>query len=143
MDESSVNNLRICKLKVVLFSFSGFDVHVEKKTYAEAKEVCKKLGRRLFQPKSSQTNVKVTGLAKGKGVTRFWIGIHNIKKEKNFVYESSSHQIISWNKWNTNEPNDWASGDVCVEINSGKWNDIPCTNKLSFVCEMINPGKFC
>ena len=89
-------------------------VHVENKTYAEAKEVCKKLGRRLFEPKSSQTNVKVTGLAKVKGVTRFWIGIHNVKKEKTFVYESNSHRIIAWNKWNTNEPNDWKSGEVCV-----------------------------
>jgi hypothetical protein len=56
------------------------------------------------------------------------------------VFESTSHRIIAWNKWNTNEPNDWKNGEICVEINSGKWNDIPCTNKLSFVCEMINPG---
>ena len=120
----------------------AYDVHIEKKTYAEAVKVCKSLGRKLFEPKSSTANSKVTALAKTKGVTEFWIGIHDKTNEGIFTYESNG-QTIGYKNWHSNEPNDYGSGEDCAEIyvNIGIWNDLPCNKKLSFVCEKSQPGN--
>ena len=113
-----------------------YDVHVELKTHAEAIEVCKSLGRQLVEPTSASANSEVTALAKAKGVSRFWIGIHDITNEGTFTYESNG-QPIGYKNWNYGEPNDWGSGEDCAEIyvNTGKWNDLSCNNKQSFVCD--------
>ena len=93
----------------------------------------------MFEPKSSQTNIEVTEFLQNEGVCTFWIGIHDIANEGNFVYDSNG-LIIGYQNWNSGEPND-AGGEDCTEIyvENGKWNDIPCNNQLSFVCE--KPGK--
>ena len=111
-----------------------YDVHVELKTHAEAIEVCKSLGRQLVEPTSASANSEVTALAKAKGVSSFWIGIHDITNEGTFTYESNG-QPIGYKNWNYGEPNDWGSGEDCAEINAGKWNDLSCNNKQSFVCD--------
>ena len=58
----------------------------------------------------------------------------------NFVYETNS-QTIGYQNWNPGEPNDWGPGEDCTEIHvgNGKWNDMPCSEQMSVVCE--NPGK--
>ena len=105
-----------------------YDVQVEKKTYAEAKDICKSLGRQLFEPTYSSVNSKVTAIAKSKAVTSFWIGMHDKTKEGKFTYESND-QIIGYKNWHSNEPNNSGNED-CAEINGGKWNDLPCNRKL-------------
>ena len=111
------------------------------KTYAEAKAFCISLGRKLFEPKSPQVNVEVTELVQNEGVSNFWVGIHDIANEGDFVYDSNG-QIINYQNWNSGEPNS-AGEEDCTEIyvsyniyvENGKWNDVPCNNQLSFVCE--------
>ena len=114
-------------------------VHVEPKTHAEAIRVCKGLGRQLFEPRNFSTKSKVIALAKTKGVTRFWIGIHDTTNEGNFTYDSDG-QKIGYKNWFPNEPNNIGSGEDCVEIMGGNWNDLPCNRKRSFVCENTQLG---
>ena len=116
----------------------AYDVHIEKKTYAEAVKVCKSLGRKLFEPKSSTANSKVTALAKTKGVKSIWIGIHDKTNEEKFTYESNG-QPIGYKNWNSNEPNNAGRGEDCTKIivNIGKWNDLQCDLNLPFVCEKM------
>ena len=123
-------------LTSIYYLLGEYDVHVELKTHAEAIEVCKSLGRQLVEPTSASANSEVTALAKAKGVSSFWIGIHDITNEGTFTYESNG-QPIGYKNWNYGEPNDWGSGEDCAEINvnTGKWNDLSCNNKQSFVCD--------
>ena len=112
------------------------------KTFEQSKTFCYSLGRKLFEPKSSEANIEVTQLVHNEGLSSgstFWIGIHDIGNEGIFVYDSNS-QAISYQNWNSGEPND-AGGEDCTEINvaNGKWNDSPCNKQMSFVCE--KPGK--
>ena len=128
------------KYTVLVSYFSDeYYVHVEPKTHAEAIRVCKRLGRQLFEPRNFSTKSKVIALAKTKGVTRFWIGIHDITNEGNFTYDSDG-QKISYKNWFPNEPNNIGSGEDCVEIMGGNWNDLPCNGKRSFVCENTQLG---
>ena len=106
----------------------------------EAKAICKGLGRQLFEPTQSSANNKVTALAKAKGVTSFWIGIHDKTTEGKFTYESNG-QTLWYLNWRPNEPNNYGKGEDCVHMLQGAWNDAPCTTKLSFVCERLPPGN--
>ena len=123
-------------LTSIYYLLGEYDVHVELKTHAEAIEVCKSLGRQLVEPTSASANSEVTALAQAKGVSRFWIGIHDITNEGTFTYESNG-QPIGYKNWKDGEPNDWESGEDCAEIyvNTGKWNDGSCNNEHSFVCD--------
>ena len=92
----------------------------------------------MFEPKSKQENDAVSAIAKAKGISRFWIGIHDIKNEGIFVYDSNDLPI-SYENWAPGEPND-KNGEDCVEIGylyypNYKWNDQKCADEISFVCE--------
>ena len=106
----------------------------------EAKAICKHLGKQLFEPTNYSDNYKVTALARAKGVTGFWIGIHDKTTEGKFTYESNG-QKIGYSNWHPREPNNHNHGEDCVVISKGKWNDMPCHWKLSFVCEKIRSSK--
>ena len=108
----------------------------------EAKAICKRLGRQLFEPTNYSDNYKVTALARAKGVTRFWIGIHDKTTEGKFTYLSNGRKI-GYSNWYHGEPNNDLHGEDCVQIkySNGKWNDVPCHVKLSFVCEKIRSSK--
>ena len=106
----------------------------------EAKAICKRLGKQLFEPTNYSDNYKVTALARAKGVTGFWIGIHDKTTEGEFTYESNG-VTIGYKNWQSNEPNNHGKGEDCVQMNHGAWIDMPCTYKLSFVCERLPPGN--
>ena len=94
----------------------------------------------MFEPKYSSANREVTALAKAKGVASFWIGIHDKTNEGKFTYESNG-QTIGYKIWRPNEPNNYGSGEDCAHSYHGKWNDLPCNRKVSFVCENPQPGN--
>ena len=108
----------------------------------EAKAICKGLGRQLFEPTQSSDNKKVTELAKVKGVTSFWIGIHDKTTEGEFTYESNGKKI-GYKNWSEGEPSNSGNNEDCVMggWSKGAWNDYNCGSKLSFVCEKFPPGN--
>ena len=64
----------------------------------------------------------------------FWSGANDIKTEGQFV--DSAGNPLTFQYWDPEEPNQ--SGDEdCVEIRTGhgRWNDVRCYAKNSFVCE--------
>ena len=109
------------------------------KTYADAVDECKGLGKQLAEPRCASANSAIYQEASTNAVSRFWIGIQDISIEGSFVYESSG-QTIGYTNWNSNEPNNSGNED-CVEINFLQWNDLPCNIMLSFVCEKTQPGN--
>ena len=78
-------------------------------------------------------------------IIRAWIGIHDIgdakDKEGNFRCIADEKKI-AFTSWHSGEPNNWGKGEDCTEIyfsNWGpkrQWNDIACSHKKPFVCEL-------
>ena len=67
------------------------------------------------------------------------MGIHDISNEGQFTYDSDGKDIV-WTNWHKGEPNDFGKGEDCVRSGHGhrgvnKWNDSPCNDKYSFICE--------
>ena len=82
--------------------------------HSSAVDYCKTKEGKLFEPKSEQENDAVSAIAKAKGMSRFWIGIHDIKNEGIFVC-ASNDLPISYTNWGASAPND-TNGEDCVEI---------------------------
>ena len=101
-----------------------------------AAAICKQNGGKLFEPQSA------TEMA---AICRYyfeiiWIGIHDKTSEGHFTYMDGRQ--ISYTNWAHGEPNNGNGGEDCVEAfggynhhKAGKWNDVPCSAKLAFVCE--------
>ena len=115
-----------------------FDFEI--KSYSEAKNTCQNIGGKLFEPKSEKVYDCVSALAKTKGISIFWLGIHDISNEGKFTYESDG-KAVDWTNWHKGEPNDFRKGEDCTRSGHGhndvnKWNDSPCEReKYSVVCE--------
>ena len=101
-----------------------------------ADAICKQNGGKLFEPQSA------TEMA---AICRYyfeiiWIGIHDKTSEGHFTYMDGRQ--ISYTNWAKKQPNNHGKkGEDCVEAygirdqQPGKWNDVPCSLKLAFVCE--------
>ncbi|XP_063422180.1 macrophage mannose receptor 1-like isoform X2 [Mytilus trossulus] len=65
-----------------------------------------------------------------------WVGL---TKGINSGFMWSDNTAVSYTNWNAGEPSDPvnATNEECVEMyrDTGKWNDIPCDQKKSFVCK--------
>ena len=121
--------------------FDADDYHfdIKKKSHSDAKATCQSIGGKLFEPKSEKVYNEVSTLAKIKGINKFWMGIHDISNEGQFTYDSDGNDV-DWTNWHKGEPNDWGKGEDCVRSGHGhggvnKWNDSPCTDKYSIICE--------
>ena len=121
--------------------FDGDDYHfdIEKKSHSEAKATCQSIGGKLFEPKSEKDYDCVSALAKTKGISKFWLGIHDISNEGQFTYDSDGKDVV-WTNWHSGEPNDFGKGEDCTRSGHGhegvnKWNDSPCDSKFSIICE--------
>ena len=64
-----------------------------------------------------------------------WIGAYDYTTEN--AWEWTDGSAYEYSNWNAGEPNDYGNGEDCTEIQtSGGWNDMPCTNSLTSVCEV-------
>jgi CUB/sushi domain-containing protein len=63
-----------------------------------------------------------------------WIGLNDISKEGQFVWESESKS--SFRRWAPHEPNDKGSEDcVHMRADASDWNDLTCYSHFPYVCE--------
>ena len=125
------NDHLLCLLGPLEYHFG-----IGKKNHLEAKATCQSIGGKLFEPKSEKVYKEVSTLAKIKGISKFWMGIHDISNEGQFTYDSDGKDVV-WTNWHGGEPNDWGKGEDCVRSvrRGNKWNDSPCNDKYSFICE--------
>ena len=113
-------------------------VSKEKVQYSVAVAKCKEYGGRLFEPKDLATNNEIYQLMVQKDA-KGWIGIKDVDKNFNWVYESTGNQI-GFSNWGEGEPNN-KGGDVCTDIwykSGGKWNNNKCNAYLPFTCELLS-----
>ena len=67
---------------------------------------------------------------------RYWIAANDLKVENQFVSSNGSNK--TYFNWDLDEPNQYKGNEDCVEVRldrDGGWNDVPCNNKKTFVCE--------
>ncbi|XP_038058695.1 alpha-N-acetylgalactosamine-specific lectin-like [Patiria miniata] len=65
----------------------------------------------------------------------YWMGYNDHQQENTFTWTDGSDS--AYDNWQPREPND-SNGEDCVERHQffNKWNDLDCSNKLTFVCKM-------
>ena len=106
------------------------------------KQFARNLEENCLNQKILLTIIKFLHLPKKKGVSYFWIGISDETTEGEFTYESNGKKI-GYKNWSGGEPNNSGNNEDCVMggWGYGKWNDINCGSKYSFVCEKLPPGN--
>ena len=129
-----------------LSSFHGgcFKVHSNHLDWNSAKSACEALGSSLAVPNSKAKSREFPQLLKrARAGKHFWIGLYrDPKNERRWLWVDGS--IVYITSWGTGEPNNVGSNEDCgaIFMRSGesKWNDAPCYDSLSYICE-IN-GKY-
>ncbi|XP_072021362.1 macrophage mannose receptor 1-like [Amphiura filiformis] len=74
-------------------------------------------------------------MSKGKLI---WIGLNDEETENVFVYTNGYE--MDYTNWDENEPSNSGGNEDCVILHTlpeklGKWNDISCDRKASFMCK--------
>ena len=110
--------------------------------YREAVRICQLEGGQLYEPTDFEQESLVNEFVQSQEEhANYYIGVHDKDTEGNFVYESSGNPV-EFVHWDENEPSNHGGEENCVEVvtvKDGKWNDIPCTWKVPFVCQ--NPAR--
>ncbi|NXL85623.1 MBL protein, partial [Alectura lathami] len=117
----------IIRVGIKLFVSTG-----KKDTFENGKSFCAKAGGALATPRNEAENTALKGLVKPS--TQAYIGLSDAQTEGRFVYLSGGP--VTYTNWKTGEPNNVRNED-CVEIEeSGKWNDLDCSDSDKFIiCE--------
>ena len=127
-----------------------YTFHNDLKRQSEASSACKNEGGKLYEAKEENVTVyyEVLNFALENGLTtNIWLGIVDISKGGQFVYQSDNVPI-SWNEWADGEPRrNYASeanqkpSEDCVSVNESGWYNQNCGNPYQYMCERNGQGK--
>ncbi|XP_035761741.1 collectin-11 isoform X3 [Neolamprologus brichardi] len=107
----------------------------EAKRYTEAEGYCQTRGGHLVMPKDEGANAAIAGYITDAGLSRVYIGIHDLEHEGVFTYVDHS-PMTTFSKWRKGEPNNAYDDEDCAEmVTSGEWTDVACHPTMYFVCE--------
>ena len=114
----------------------------EKKTWAEAQNVCKAIGGYLIEITSQEQNHYVEAILYEHPEQTVWVGATDLVSEGKWYWAASDMPVSSaFTYWNPGQPdNGQPGGENCMEfmnsVNSGNhWNDNQCDSKHSFICQ--------
>ena len=107
-------------------------------TWGRAKQYCSNKGAHLMDVGTRNESDYINSQVRlvGNKRERFWIAVNDLKLENKFVSSDGSNQTFF--NWDHNEPNQYEGNEDCVEVRldrNGRWNDVPCNIRKSFVCE--------
>ncbi|XP_004462458.1 mannose-binding protein C [Dasypus novemcinctus] len=101
-----------------------------KMTFDRVKALCTHFQASVATPQNDAENTAIKIVAKEDA----FLGITDEENEGQFV--DLTGRRLTYQNWNTGEPNDAGSQEDCVEIQTdGKWNDISCSKSCLAVCE--------
>ncbi|XP_078392786.1 C-type lectin domain family 17, member A-like [Cetorhinus maximus] len=63
----------------------------------------------------------------------YWIGLTDRESEGNWKWVDGTP--VSFTRWEQGEPNNGSGNENCAIIRINGWNDVSCTDRLSFICE--------
>lgn len=107
----------------------------EEKRYSDAQLYCQSRGGHLAMPKDEAANAVIARYISDAGLSRVYIGIHDLEREGVFTYVDRS-PMTTFSKWRKGEPNNAYDNEDCAEmVSSGEWTDVSCHPTMYFVCE--------
>ncbi|XP_061700106.1 collectin-11 [Syngnathoides biaculeatus] len=107
----------------------------EEKRYTDAERHCQARGGHLAMPKDEAANTALAGYIAAEGLSRVYIGVHDLDVEGVFTYVDRS-PMSTFSKWRKGEPNNAYDDEDCAEmVASGEWTDVACHPTMYFVCE--------
>ena len=139
----------MCRWIFLFSSFPGNDdiffFYSDKLTFDQAQAACKADGLTLAMPDTQAKQERLTAYLNTQTLDKkqIWIGLTDTLKEANFMWLDGRE--VSWSFWGNDKPNNGGNGPeedcgTLVSKNSFVWNDRPCSDTNSFVCESILSG---
>lgn len=105
----------------------------KKYNFEKGKSLCAKAGSVLASPRNEAENTALKDLVDPS--SQAYIGISDAQTEGRFMYLSGGP--LTYSNWKPGEPNNHKNEDCAVIEDSGKWNDLDCSNSNIFIiCEL-------
>ncbi|GFN77570.1 Cd209 antigen [Plakobranchus ocellatus] len=96
---------------------------------------CKEAGGYLVELDSKEEQDFVAQFSKAAGRSFVYISANDVDKEGTFVQYNSKKPIPQL-KWKKGEPNNYAGGEDCANINVYGLNDLDCSRSSRYLCEI-------
>ncbi|XP_063970130.1 macrophage mannose receptor 1-like [Lytechinus pictus] len=125
--------IEIAAVNDVQYYFSTFSAN-----YFNANEYCRQIGGHLAQLKTSTIYSAVRDHFLRMGVNSFVFGLDDLMKEGEFRWaDGTLLSETGYSQWNPGNPDNYLGNEHCVDrhVNTGAWNDRPCSIQKRFVCE--------
>ncbi|KAK3774706.1 hypothetical protein RRG08_065038 [Elysia crispata] len=127
-------------------SYSCIKFYSEEMSWFDARSTCQAVNGDLMINLDDMKQNLIKAQRKSHPVyEEFWIGLNDRKNEDHFMWLDGT-QTISKTYWMDNQPDNYQGNEDCVAFrnlrsNIAKWNDVRCSKRLKFVCEVF-PGSF-
>ncbi|XP_032872176.1 lithostathine-1-alpha-like isoform X2 [Amblyraja radiata] len=101
------------------------------KTWIEAQNFCRVEHSDLVSIQSLEENALVAQVLQSDMPA--WIGLFN-RHQSEYSWMWANGDEFIYSNWDNFYPMDYATMSVCVIMLNGRWKDVPCDFKFSFVC---------
>ena len=128
-----------------------YQIVKERKTWHEARDVCKNRGGKLAEPESPCVSdllhyfLQVTAAIDGGSEHLAFIGVNDESTEGSFVFDSNQYEV-PYKYWRIHQPNNFGGNEDCgvlsARFRKGYWNDSKCTYPYWFICEKSMPAPW-
>ncbi|KAM9273644.1 LOW QUALITY PROTEIN: mannose-binding protein-like [Morus bassanus] len=99
-------------------------------TFDNGRSLCAKAGSALASPRNEAENTALDLIRPSK---QAYMGISDEQTEGRFKLNGGA---VTYRNWNAGEPNNLKNEDCAVTQDSGKWNDVNCSNSYALIiCE--------
>ncbi|KAM7392700.1 hypothetical protein PAMA_007697 [Pampus argenteus] len=115
------------------FCYKPFE---DKKTWNDAQDTCRGLGAELVSI-LSMTEQSWLESYLYLATSDVWTGLNDMFEPGMFAW--SDEHMVTFTYWAPGEPNNYAGfSEDCVEMlyQTGRWNDVPCTELNTYICKM-------
>ncbi|GFN77749.1 Cd209 antigen [Plakobranchus ocellatus] len=100
---------------------------------------CKEAGGYLVEIDDQEEQDFVTNFSTRAAGKIIYVGANDLQKEGTFV-QYNSKKVMSNIKWKKGEPNNYGSGEDCVNIRTDGLNDVSCSRTSRYICEPQSYG---
>ena len=142
LEEVQLEREKVCKQG----SPKGLRVHDVKMSFLDTYNLVSVLGGEMAVPDSNQTYEEIlevfdscTQLKETCG-GNFFTGFSDKEVEGQFV-NMITGDSLTWDNWGKGEPNNWKGKEDCVELKSGRLNDVRCDSPDSSYCPIVKMEK--
>ncbi|KAI8494581.1 hypothetical protein Bbelb_278070 [Branchiostoma belcheri] len=140
LQEGTVNAAR-CNKGFTYFEGIGYKIFGMKKSFRIAVTTCRILGATLAMPRDARAKNFLAGMIQAPRT--YWIGLSDRDKEGKFKWLDGT-TLGKYKQWAPGRPvgNKIGSDKDCVVTRrnsktSGKWEDRPCSDRYSFICQSV------